>query len=416
MALRRLDNPSLVPPGVRCQIHPCTRRSLVRGTDELRSGVSRKRYFNLIRLLRVGFFFDRHSPQVRGRRRFIPDTPVPGCGARDMTTIEELASQRILVLDGAMGTMIQQLGLTEEDFHPKGMEVHEILLKGNNELLSLARPEAIKRIHEQYLEAGADIVETNTFSATTIAQAEHKCEHLVRELNLSSARLAREACDAFTKADPSKPRFVAGALGPTNKTASLSPDVNDPGYRAVHFDDLVTAYAEQVEALLDGGVDLLLVETIFDTLNAKAAFFAIDEVFEKRGERVPLMCSVTITDASGRTLSGQTIEAFMISMGHVDLFSIGLNCALGAAQMRPYLQVLAEQASCSVSVYPNAGLPDQFGEYRETPEVTASLVGEFMRDGLVNIVGGCCGTTPQHIAALAAEAAKHARRKLPVIA
>jgi 5-methyltetrahydrofolate--homocysteine methyltransferase len=333
-----------------------------------------------------------------------------------MNTIEKLANQRILVLDGAMGTMIQRLGLTEEDFHPKGMEVHEILLQGNNELLSLSRPEAIKRIHEEYLEAGADIVETNTFSATSIAQAEHKCEHLVRDLNLASARLAREACDAFTQKDPSKPRFVAGALGPTNKTASLSPDVNDPGYRAVHFDDLVTAYAEQVEALLDGGVDLLLVETIFDTLNAKAAFFAIDEVFEKRGERVPLMCSVTITDASGRTLSGQTIEAFMISMGHVDLFSIGLNCALGAAQMRPYLQVLAEQANCSVSVYPNAGLPDQFGEYRETPDVTASLVGEFMHDGLVNIVGGCCGTTPDHIAALAKESLKHSPRKLPIVA
>ncbi len=327
-----------------------------------------------------------------------------------MTQIEKLASQRILVLDGAMGTMIQRLGLTEEDFHPQGMEVHEILLKGNNELLSLSRPEAIKLIHEQYLEAGADIIETNTFSATSIAQAEHKCEPLVRELNLASARLAREACDAFTKKDPSKPRFVAGALGPTNKTASLSPDVNDPGFRAVHFDDLVTAYTEQVEALLDGGVDLLLVETIFDTLNAKAAFFAIDEVFDKRGSCVPLMCSVTITDASGRTLSGQTIEAFMISMGHIELFSIGLNCALGAAQMRPYLQVLAEQASCLVSVYPNAGLPDQFGEYRETPEVTASLVGEFMRDGLVNIVGGCCGTTPDHIAALSKEATRHAPR------
>jgi 5-methyltetrahydrofolate--homocysteine methyltransferase len=332
-----------------------------------------------------------------------------------MTQIEKLASQRILVLDGAMGTMIQRLGLTEADFHPKGMEQHDILLMGNNELLSLSRPEAIRRIHEQYLEAGADIVETNTFSATTIAQAEHKCEHLVRDLNLASARLAREACDRYTAKDPSKPRFVAGAIGPTNKTASLSPDVNDPGYRAVHFDDLVTAYAEQTEALLDGGVDLLLVETIFDTLNAKAAFFAIEEVFERRGKRVPLMCSVTITDASGRTLSGQTIDAFMISMGHVELFSIGLNCALGAAQMRPYLQVLSEHANCHVSVYPNAGLPDQFGEYRETPEVTASLVSEFMRDGLVNVIGGCCGTTPDHIAALARAAQKHAPRKLPLV-
>ncbi len=333
-----------------------------------------------------------------------------------MNTLEKLASERILVLDGAMGTMIQRLGLTEEDFHPQGMEQHDILLKGNNELLSISRPEAIKRIHEQYLEAGADIIETNTFSATSIAQGEHKCEHLVREMNLASARLAKEACAAFTAKDPSKPRFVAGALGPTNKTASLSPDVNDPGFRAVHFDDLVTAYAEQVEALLDGGVDLLLVETIFDTLNAKAAFYAIEEVFDKRGRRVPLMCSVTITDASGRTLSGQTIDAFMISMGHVELFSIGLNCALGAAQMRPYLQVLSENATCLTSVYPNAGLPNQFGEYDETPEMTAKLVGEFMRDGLVNIVGGCCGTTPDHIAALAKEAVKHAPRKLSVVA
>ena len=333
-----------------------------------------------------------------------------------MKTIEQLADERILVLDGAMGTMIQRLGLTEEDFHPKGMEEHPILLKGNNELLSISRPEAIKRIHEQYLEAGADILETNTFSATSIAQAEHQCEPLVREMNLRSAQLAREACDAFTKKDPSKPRFVAGALGPTNKTASLSPDVNDPGFRAVHFDDLVAAYKEQVEALLDGGVDLLLVETIFDTLNAKAAFYAIDEVFEARGTKVPLMCSVTITDASGRTLSGQTVEAFLISMGHVQLFSMGLNCALGAAQMRPYLEVIAEHATCRTSVYPNAGLPDQMGEYRESPEVTAKLVGEFMASGWVNVVGGCCGTTPEHIAALAAEAKKHLPRKLPVIA
>ncbi|MBK6775888.1 MAG: homocysteine S-methyltransferase family protein [Flavobacteriales bacterium] len=333
-----------------------------------------------------------------------------------MSTLEKLASERILVLDGAMGTMIQRLGLTEEDFHPQGMEQHDILLKGNNELLSISRPEAIKRIHEQYLQAGADIIETNTFSATSIAQGEHKCEHLVRGMNLASARLAKEACDAFTAKDPGKPRFVAGALGPTNKTASLSPDVNDPGFRAVHFDDLVAAYAEQVHALLDGGVDLLLVETIFDTLNAKAAFYAIEEVFDKRGSRVPLMCSVTITDASGRTLSGQTIDAFMISMGHVELFSIGLNCALGAAQMRPYLQVLSENATCLTSVYPNAGLPNQFGEYDETPAMTAQLVGEFMRDGLVNIVGGCCGTTPDHITALAKEAAKHAPRKLSVIA
>ena len=324
------------------------------------------------------------------------------------------AEKRILILDGAMGTMIQRLGLTEEDFHPKGMEEHPILLKGNNELLSLSRPEAIRLIHEQYLEAGADIIETNTFSATSIAQGEHQCEPLVREMNVRSAQLAKEACAKFTALDPSKPRFVAGAIGPMNKTASLSPDVNDPGYRAVTFDQLVVAYAEQVEALMDGGVDLLLVETIFDTLNAKAAFFAIEQVFDRRNERIPLMCSVTITDASGRTLSGQTIEAFLISMQHVSLFSMGLNCALGAAQMRPYLEVIAEQASCRTSVYPNAGLPDQMGEYRESPEVTAKLVGEFMTSGWVNVVGGCCGTTPDHIAALAKEAAKHAPRRTPV--
>jgi 5-methyltetrahydrofolate--homocysteine methyltransferase len=333
-----------------------------------------------------------------------------------MTDIERIAQHRILILDGAMGTMIQKLGLTEEDFHPKGMEEHPILLKGNNELLSLSRPEAIRTIHEQYLAAGADIVETNTFSATTIAQAEHQCEHLVREINVRSAQLAKEACAKYTAMDPSKPRFVAGAIGPMNKTASLSPDVNDPGYRAVTFDQLVAAYSEQIDALLDGGVDLLLVETIFDTLNAKAAFYAIEEVFEKRNTRIPVMCSVTITDASGRTLSGQTIDAFLISMQHVPLFSMGLNCALGAAQMRPYLEVIAEQSTCRTSVYPNAGLPDQMGEYRESPEVTAKLVGEFMANGWVNVVGGCCGTTPEHIAALAKEAKKHAPRPMPVIA
>jgi 5-methyltetrahydrofolate--homocysteine methyltransferase len=349
---------------------------------------------NLIRSIRVGFFVDLNRDEMK--------------------TIDNIAAERILVLDGAMGTMIQRLGLTEEDFHTQQLKDHPILLKGNNELLCLSKPEAIQHIHEQYLEAGADIIETNTFSATRIAQAEHKCEHLVREMNLAAARSAKSAAEAFTKKDPSKPRFVAGAIGPTNKTASLSPDVNDPGFRAVRFDDLVAAYGEQVEALLEGEVDLLLVETIFDTLNAKAAFYAIDEVFERLGRRVPLMCSVTITDASGRTLSGQTIEAFMISMEHVPLWSIGLNCALGAAQMRPYLQVLAEHAECLVSVYPNAGLPNQFGEYDETPEVTARLVGEFMRDGLVNIVGGCCGTTPDHIAMLAREAARYSPRKLPV--
>ena len=261
------------------------------------------------------------------------------------SALEAAADKRILVLDGAMGTMIQKLGLTEEDFHPKGMEDHKILLKGNNELLSLSRPEAIRTIHEQYLEAGADIVETNTFSATSIAQAEHACSHLAREMNLASVRLAKEACAKYTAMDPSKPRFVAGAIGPMNKTASLSPDVNDPGFRAVTFDQLVTAYKEQAEALLDAGADILLVETIFDTLNAKAAFFAIDEVFEARNTRVPLMCSVTITDASGRTLSGQTIEAFLISMAHVQ----DPEALVGAGRELPWV-------ACS-EFMPDSGVP-----------------------------------------------------------
>ena len=329
--------------------------------------------------------------------------------------LSALLDRRILILDGAMGTMIQQRRLSESDFRGEpacGLAGHAHDLKGDNDLLSITQPDVVRAIHDAYFEAGADIVETNTFSATSIAQAEHECSHLAREINLESVRLAKEACAKYTAMDPSKPRFVAGAIGPMNKTASLSPDVNDPGFRAVTFDQLVAAYKEQVEALLDGGVDILLVETIFDTLNAKAAFFAIDEVFEARGTRVPLMCSVTITDASGRTLSGQTIEAFLISMQHVPLFSMGLNCALGAAQMRPYLEVIAEQSPCRVSIYPNAGLPDQMGEYRETPEVTARLVGEFMANGWVNVVGGCCGTTPEHIAALAAEAKRHAPRPI----
>ena len=320
-----------------------------------------------------------------------------------MTSLERIASQRILVLDGAMGTMIQKLGLTEEDFHPKGMEDHKILLKGNNELLSLSRPDAIRTIHEQYLAAGADIVETNTFSATSIAQAEHECSHLAREINLESVRLAKEACAKYTAMDPSKPRFVAGAIGPTNRTASLSPDVNDPGFRAVTFDELVTAYIEQVDALMEGGVDLLLVETIFDTLNAKAALFAVDEAFEQTGERLPIMISGTVTDASGRVLSGQTVTAFWYSVRHANPLSVGLNCALGAALMRPYVQELNRIAPDTfISCYPNAGLPNPMSDtgFDETPEVTSRLVHEFAAEGLVNIVGGCCGTTPDHIGAI----------------
>lgn len=331
-----------------------------------------------------------------------------------MLNISDLLQRRILVLDGAMGTMIQQYRLNEADYRGARFADFHKDIKGNNDVLCLTQPHIIEAIHRAYLEAGADIIETNTFNATTISLADYDMQSLAYEINLEAARIARKAADAFQSVD--KPRFVAGAIGPTNKTASLSPDVNNPGFRAVTFDELQAAYYEQAKGLVDGGSDLLLVETIFDTLNAKAAFYAIEEVFDKRGSRVPLMCSVTITDASGRTLSGQTIDAFMISMGHVELFSIGLNCALGAAQMRPYLQVLSENATCLTSVYPNAGLPNQFGEYDETPAMTAQLVGEFMRDGLVNIVGGCCGTTPDHITALAKEAAKHAPRKLSVIA
>lgn len=319
--------------------------------------------------------------------------------------------ERILVLDGAMGTMIQRHPLTEEDFRGKRFKDHPDLLKGNNDLLSLTRPEIIKGIHEAYFEAGADIAETNTFSSTSIAQADYNLESAVYDLNFEGARLAREAADAFTAKTPDRPRFVAGSMGPTNRTAGMSPDVNDPGYRAVTFDDLREAYREQANALLDGGADILLVETVFDTLNAKAALFAVQEVFDERGEEVPVMVSGTITDASGRTLSGQTTEAFLISIEHNDLLSVGLNCALGAAQLRPYIKVLAEKAPFAVSAHPNAGLPNEFGEYEQTAEEMAEAVEAFLKEGFLNIVGGCCGTTPEHITALAAAAAKYPPRK-----
>lgn len=315
-------------------------------------------------------------------------------------------------MDGAMGTMIQRYKLQEEDFRGNHFAHHELPLKGNNDLLSLTRPDIISTIHDTYLEAGADIIETNTFSGTTIAQADYKLESAVYDINFESARLAKEACQKMTDKTPNKPRFVAGAMGPTNRTASISPNVNDPGFRAVTFDQLRIAYKQQAEALLDGGSDILLVETIFDTLNAKAALFAIDEVFEERGEQWPIMVSGTITDASGRTLSGQTTEAFLISLQHMPLMSIGLNCALGASEMRPYLEVLAKMAPFAVSVYPNAGLPNEFGQYDESPEETAKQVEEFMKAGLVNIVGGCCGTQPETIAALANIAKNYAPRIL----
>lgn len=312
-----------------------------------------------------------------------------------------ILEKRIVILDGAMGTMIQRFKLNEAQYRGERFKDHPKDLKGNNELLSLTRPDVIRDIHEGYLAAGADIIETNTFGATTIAQADYDMPEVAREMNVVSAQLARAACDKFST--PGKPRFVAGALGPTPKTASISPDVNDPGARNVDFEQLRAAYYEQVEALVEGGADLLLVETIFDTLNAKAALFAIDEFFDNSGERLPLIISGTVTDASGRILSGQTVTAFWYSVRHVRPLAVGLNCALGAALMRPYIQELNRVAADTfISCYPNAGLPNPMSEtgFDETPEVTSRLLHEFAAEGLVNIVGGCCGTTPDHIAAI----------------
>lgn len=328
-----------------------------------------------------------------------------------MNRIKEILQDRILVLDGAMGTMIQRHKLEEEDFRKNWFENHPSPLKGNNDLLSLTRPEIIKEIHALYYEAGADIAETNTFSGTTIAQADYGLESAVYDINYQSAKIAKEVADEFTAREPHKPRFVAGSMGPTNRTASISPDVNDPGFRGITFDELVTAYKQQANALIDGGVDLLLVETVFDTLNAKAALFAIDEVLTDRKLDLPIMVSGTITDQSGRTLTGQTTEAFLISVSHMNLLTVGLNCALGASMMRPYLQVLNKKAPFGVSAHPNAGLPNEFGEYDETPELMAAQIKEFLDEGLVNIIGGCCGTTPEHIKAIADLAANYSPRK-----
>ncbi|QDH80304.1 5-methyltetrahydrofolate--homocysteine methyltransferase [Echinicola soli] len=327
--------------------------------------------------------------------------------------------KKILILDGAMGTMIQRYTLEEEDFRTPDLTNHHKALKGNNDLLSLSRPKIIRDIHDTYLEAGADIIETNTFSSTSIAQEDYDLSHLAYELNVESAKIAKEAALAYSQKTPEQPRFVAGAVGPTNRTASISPDVNDPGYRGINFDQLAKAYAEQVRGLLDGGIDIILVETIFDTLNAKAALFAIQEVFEEKGlplspeeGGIPIMISGTITDASGRTLSGQTTEAFLISVSHVPLMSIGLNCALGAKELRPYLKVLAEKAPFYVSAYPNAGLPNEFGQYDQTATEMADQVEEFLKDGLINILGGCCGTTPEHIRVIGEVSKKYKPRKL----
>lgn len=330
-----------------------------------------------------------------------------------MSNIHDILKERILVLDGAMGTMIQRHTLTEEDFRKGWFEGHSKSLKGNNDLLSLTRPEIIEDIHRQYFEAGADIAETNTFSGTTVAQADYDLEHAVYDINFHSAQIARKVADEFTARNPEKPRFVAGSIGPTNRTASISPDVNDPGFRGITFDELVTAYYEQAGALMDGGVDILLVETVFDTLNAKAALFAIDTLFEDRGKTLPIMVSGTITDQSGRTLTGQTTDAFLISVAHMPLLSIGLNCALGASMMRPYLQILSKQSSFNVSAHPNAGLPNEFGQYDETPEKMAVQIREFLDENIINIIGGCCGTTPDHIRAIADLAKEYKPRVIP---
>jgi len=318
-----------------------------------------------------------------------------------MNTVYNALKKRILVLDGAMGTMLQAYKFSEEDFRGERFKDFHIPLKGNNDLLSITQPKAIAEVHYKYFEAGADIVETNTFSGTTIAMADYELEDVVYELNYASAKIAKEVAQSFTEKEPHKPRFVAGSMGPTNKTASMSPDVNDPGYRAISFDELRIAYKQQAEALLDGGVDILLVETVFDTLNAKAALFAIEEIKEERNSDVPVMISGTITDASGRTLSGQTAEAFLISIQHIPLLSVGFNCALGAKQLQPHLEAIASRTEVGISAHPNAGLPNAFGEYDETPEEMAVQIKKYIDKNLVNIVGGCCGTTPEHIKAIA---------------
>ncbi len=346
--------------------------------------------------------------------------------------LEAALAKRILVIDGAMGTMIQRHGLGEADYRGErfaqgydslfaddghvhgadcGCTSHD--QRGNNDLLSLSRPDLIRDIHAAYLDAGADLVETNTFNSTSVSLADYHLQHLVRELNREGARLAREACDAAEAKDPSKPRFVIGVLGPTSRTASLSPDVNRPGFRATSFDDLATAYREAAGGLIEGGSDVLMVETIFDTLNAKAALFAIDDAFADAGGRLPVLISGTITDASGRTLSGQTAEAFWYSLRHAQPLSVGLNCALGARELRPHISVLSQVSDTFVSAHPNAGLPNAFGGYDETPEDMAAMLREFAQSGLVNLVGGCCGTTPEHIAAIAESVRGLPPRALP---
>jgi 5-methyltetrahydrofolate--homocysteine methyltransferase len=330
--------------------------------------------------------------------------------------IRKELEQRILIIDGAMGTMIQRYKLEEADYRGERFKDYHLDVKGNNDLLCLTQPHIIEEIHSQYLEAGADIIETNTFSSTTIAMADYEMQSLAFELNVAAAQCARRAADKYTKLNPAKPRFVAGAIGPLNKTLSLSPDVNNPGYRALTFDEAMTAYYEQVKGLVEGGADIILIETIFDTLNAKAAIYATKKFFRDHNlPDLPIMISGTITDASGRTLSGQTLEAFYTSVMHARPLSIGLNCALGAAEMRPHIEELSQIAACYTSAYPNAGLPNAMGEYDEQPEETAHFIEEWAAQGFVNIVGGCCGTTPDHIKHIADNVKKLAPRRLPVV-
>lgn len=329
--------------------------------------------------------------------------------------IENILAERIMVIDGAMGTMIQTYNLSEEDYRGERFKDFGHSVKGNNDLLVLTQPEIITAIHKQFLDAGADIIETNTFNSQSISMADYHMEDLVYELNFEAAKLAKKIAEEVTRENPDKPRFVAGAIGPTNRTASLSPDVNNPGFRAVTFNDLVEAYSTQINGLLDGGVDLLLVETIFDTLNAKAALFAINTIKEERGLDIPVMVSGTITDASGRTLSGQTPEAFWNSLSHANILSIGLNCALGAKDMIPHISEISRVAWVYTTAYPNAGLPNEFGQYDESPEAMANVVEHFMEEGWVNMIGGCCGTTPDHIRAIAEKAKKYKPRQVPVL-
>jgi 5-methyltetrahydrofolate--homocysteine methyltransferase len=334
-------------------------------------------------------------------------------------TIQEYLKERILIIDGAMGTMIQRYRLEEKDYRGERFRDWHTDVKGNNDLLSITQPQIVEAIHRQYLEAGANIIETNTFSSTSIAQADYDMQSLAYELNVAAAACARNAVTKFSESSNAgglEGAFVAGAIGPLNKTLSLSPDVNNPGYRAVTFDEVANAYYEQIRGLVDGGVDILLVETIFDTLNAKAAIYAIKKYFrDTKKQELPIMISGTITDASGRTLSGQTLEAFYISVSHANPLSIGLNCALGAKEMRPHIEELSEIASCYTSAYPNAGLPNAFGEYDEQPHETAHIIEEWAREGFVNIVGGCCGTTPDHIRHIAEQVKKYKPRELPIL-